>query len=317
VRGNNLRALNNDKAARALKNLPEESSWCSEVQLPRSPPAPPPAPATDRPRIAPTPPPRAHRPPPSGAGPQVEAAHRDVIVAAPRGNRLGALAAGALDAVGAHLPHIAATAVRRPPARPPARPPPSRTKWTCRVPRPVLIGHVSSLTHPPPARPPVARRLRGWARAGRQTARDARPSCRGRAGRAHRASRQGAVVAARLAVAALSGLEPFPHGQPAAEAEDFNPMAAARGAAPLSIPPRRDPDSRNVSPSPGNSVAPPHRASSIPREFSRSGETPGPVGARAAAHRPPLLAKPRPLHTVSMSTHARARAHPPPPPLPY
>ena len=32
------------------------------------------------------------------------------------------------------------------PPRPPPPPPPPRTKWTRRVPRPVLIGHAASLT---------------------------------------------------------------------------------------------------------------------------------------------------------------------------
>ena len=35
---------------------------------------------------------------------------------------------------------------RLPPRRPPPPPPPSRTKWTRRVPHPVLIGHAASLT---------------------------------------------------------------------------------------------------------------------------------------------------------------------------
>ena len=53
---------------------------------------------------------------------------------------VGAIARGARGA-----DSMSVAARERAPACPPA-PPPSRTKWTRRVPHPVLIGHAASLT---------------------------------------------------------------------------------------------------------------------------------------------------------------------------
>ena len=51
----------------------------------------------------------------------------------------------------------------RAPAAPPP-PPPPRTKWTRRVPHPVLIGHAASLTAPPPRTADRAAGRGSWGR---------------------------------------------------------------------------------------------------------------------------------------------------------